>query len=116
MYSVRCYMCNICYTLLIQRNYTSGGYMVSTLNEKVVKAATVNTRMDYQTKKEVENILNQMGLTTAEVVRMLFAQILLHRGLPFAIKIPSKETLEAIHDIEAGNTFKAKSGRDILKK
>lgn len=28
--------------------------------------------------------------------------------------IPTNETLEAIHDIETGNTKKARSGRDIL--
>lgn len=84
--------------------------------QKAVKAATVNARIDSQIKQEVEEILEQMGLTTAEAVRLLFAQILLHRGLPFAIKIPSKETLEAIHDIEAGRTYKAKSGRDLIDK
>lgn len=83
--------------------------------EKVVKAATVNIRIDSQTKKEVEGILNIMGLSTAEAVRMFFALILLYKGLPFSVKIPNKETLMAMDDADQRKTEKAESLNDIFK-
>lgn len=73
------------------------------------KAATINTRIEPKLKTEAEAILQKVGLTSAEAVRLFYKQICLQRGLPFDVKIPNKETLKAMHDAETGKTYKAKS-------
>lgn len=78
------------------------------------KSTVVNARIDPETKAKAEKILSQVGLSTAESIRLLFAQICLHNGLPFAVKIPNKETLDALVEIEAGKAHHAEGIDDLL--
>jgi addiction module RelB/DinJ family antitoxin len=50
-----------------------------------VKEAVVRARVDQKLKLESELILQRLGLTTTEAIRMLFAQIKLRGGLPFQV-------------------------------
>jgi len=74
-----------------------------------MKAATVNARMEPELKNDAEAILHQIGLTSAEAIRLFYHQICLYRGLPFAARIPNDTTLAAMRDADAGNTHRAKS-------
>jgi len=89
--------------------------MQSSTKDKGSKDAFVNTRVEQDTKDKVERVLKKIGLSPADAVRLLFAQIILQKGLPFAVRIPNQHTSQAIEDIETGKTHVAKRGRDILK-
>jgi addiction module RelB/DinJ family antitoxin len=52
-----------------------------------VKEAVVRARVDPKLKRESELILQRLGLTTTEAIRMLFAQIRLKGGLPFHVTL-----------------------------
>lgn len=56
------------------------------------KIAMVNTRIEPKLKAEAEAILREVGLTSAEAVRLFYKQICLNKGLPFDIKIPNEDT------------------------
>ena len=73
------------------------------------KVATINTRIEPNLKNKAELILHQVGLTSAEAIRLFYKQICLNKGLPFAIKIPNKKTIKAIHDADTRKTHKASS-------
>lgn len=73
------------------------------------KIATIHARIEPALKTKAELILNQLGLSSAEAVRLFYKQICLRKGLPFEIRIPNRETIQAMHDIEAGRTKKAKN-------
>ncbi len=79
------------------------------------KEATVNARIEPKLKKEAENILNEVGLTSAEAVRLFYKQVCLHKGLPFEVKIPNKKTIKAMHDADKRKTRKAKSVDEIFE-
>lgn len=79
------------------------------------KIATINTRIEPKLKTQAEAILHKVGLTSAEAVRLFYMQVCLHKGLPFEVKIPNKETLKAIHNADKRKTFKAKSVDDLFK-
>ncbi len=79
------------------------------------KIATVNTRIEPALKSKAENILQKVGLTSAEAVRLFYKQICLHNGLPFEIKIPNKTTLKAMHEADKGQTHKAKSVDELFE-
>jgi DNA-damage-inducible protein J len=79
------------------------------------KAATINTRIEPELKNKVEAILNKIGLTSAEAIRLFYKQICLSRGLPFELKIPNKKTLKAMHDADTGKTHKAKNVDSLFK-
>lgn len=78
------------------------------------KIATVNTRIEPAIKAQAEDIFHKVGLTSAEAVRMFYMQVCLHNGLPFEVKIPNKETIQAMKDANNRNTHKAKSIDDLL--
>lgn len=74
-----------------------------------MKEATVRARIESQLKVDAENVLSKLGLTSAEVIRLLYSQIVLQQALPFTVKLPNDETLKAIEEIETGvnlETFK----------
>ena len=78
------------------------------------KVATINTRIEPNLKVEAENILHGVGLTSAEAVRLFYMQVCLHKGLPFEVKLPNKETIKAMNDANNRNTYKAKSVDDLF--
>jgi len=50
---------------------------------------TIRITIDSNTRKETEKILNQLGSSATDVIRMLFAQITLTKSIPFEIKLPA---------------------------
>lgn len=73
------------------------------------KAATISTRIEPELKAKAERILHDVGITSAEAVRIFYKQICLQRGLPFDVKLPNKETLKAMREADMGKTHKAKN-------
>lgn len=73
------------------------------------KAATINTRIEPRLKTKAETILRKVGLTSAEAVRLFYTQVCLSNGLPFAVKLPNKETIKAMRDADERKTHKVKS-------
>ena len=70
------------------------------------KTATIRARIDPRLKSEVEDILNQLGLTASETVQLLYRQIKLQRGLPFDVRIPNPLTAHTLQASKAGKKVK----------
>ncbi len=66
----------------------------------------INIRVEHDLKINSELVLNQLGITTADAVRMFLRQVCLTQSIPLTIKIPNKETREAIESIENGEGTK----------
>jgi len=64
--------------------------------------ATVRARIDVGLKKDVEKILSEIGISTSQAITMFMKGIKRERGMPFELKIPNEETLEAMREIEEG--------------
>ena len=71
------------------------------------KTATVRTRIEPRLKREVEDILAELGLTASETVHLLYRQIKLQRGLPFEVRIPNALTARTLNA--------SKSGRRVIR-
>ena len=63
-----------------------------------MKNAVVNARMEIELKAEVEAIFKQLGMNTTQAITMFFEQVRLHRAVPFQIKLPNTETINAMED------------------
>lgn len=65
---------------------------------------TVHTRMDTELKQNVEIILNQLGLTHSDAIKLFYKKIKLNGGLPFEIKILDKLLAEKmlLKELEKG--------------
>ena len=73
------------------------------------KAATINARIEPVLKHHAEAILHDVGLSTADAIRIFYIQICLKKGLPFEVKLPNKKTLSAIKELESGKGTKYNS-------
>jgi DNA-damage-inducible protein J len=71
------------------------------------KNAVIKAVTDAELKTKVEKILSDIGMTPEEAVNLFYSQILLHKGLPFDVKITNKTTILAMNDTEQkkGKTF-----------
>lgn len=78
------------------------------------KSGTVQVRMPEELKQEVNSILDTLGMTPSEAVLLYYKQIALNNGIPFEIRIPNKETAEAIREARAGKDTKKYSSADDL--
>ena len=62
-----------------------------------MKTETVRARVDSELKRESEEVLESLGLTTTEAIRIFLHQVRLRRGLPFPVLRP--ETRFEVEDI-----------------
>ena len=83
------------------------------------KTANLYARIEPDVKEQAEGILAKLGIPASNAINMFYKQIILNRGLPFDVKIPtakpvdiSKISAEALDaelekgyaDMEAGRT------------
>lgn len=52
-----------------------------------VKETYVRARVDERLKRDSEKILDALGLTTTEAIRIFLHQVRLHKGLPFDMRL-----------------------------
>jgi DNA-damage-inducible protein J len=58
----------------------------------------INTRIDSALKKKALKVFERLGLSEAEAIRMFYAQVELHQGIPFPVKVPNAATLAAFEE------------------
>lgn len=58
----------------------------------------INARIDHDLKQAALSVFNKIGITEGEAIRMFYAQVNLHQGIPFDIRIPNKQTLDAMQE------------------
>ena len=61
----------------------------------------VRARIDKQVKAEAAEVLESMGLSLSDAIRLLLMRVAKDKALPFALKVPNAETREAIAELEA---------------
>ncbi|MCY3506535.1 MAG: type II toxin-antitoxin system RelB/DinJ family antitoxin [Chloroflexi bacterium] len=71
------------------------------------KTAMIRARVEPELKREAEDLFLELGMSATEAITLFYRQVTMHRGLPFDVRIPNEETLEAVRD--------AREGRDIKK-
>jgi DNA-damage-inducible protein J len=74
-----------------------------------------NLRLDADIKAKAYEVFEQIGLKPTQAFNLFLRQVAIHKGLPFELKIPNAETLEAMEEIaNGGGTYYANSG-DMFK-
>lgn len=64
----------------------------------MTKTATMQARMDPQTKKRAEIMLKKFGLRSSDFINMAVNQMLLEKRIPFSSRIPNQETIDAMKE------------------
>ncbi len=95
------------------------------------KTANLYARIEPDVKEQAESILSTLGIPTSNAINMFYKQIILQRGLPFEVKIPtsrpivmsdlSEEELDAelekgYQDVKAERTREASTVFESIRK
>lgn len=80
------------------------------------KTAMINIRLEPKLKKSSEAILARMGLSTSEAITLFLSQVVMQRGLPFAVRIPNKETRKALKEAKEGRNLESFTDFDAYLK
>jgi len=72
--------------------------MTATSTNKV----RTNVYLDKTMKEQARDIFKQYGMGLSDAFNIFLSQSVMEKGIPFQVKIPNKETLQAMKDIEEG--------------
>lgn len=73
----------------------------------------VRARIDRNTLEEAAAVLDTVGLTVSEAVRLLLARVAAEKRLPFAPLEPNAETIEAIEEARRGELTYVASVKEL---
>ena len=57
----------------------------------MAKTSAVYARIDTQLKENAEGILAELGISPSSAIQMFYSQIVLKKGMPFELRLPSKK-------------------------
>ncbi|MEE8393451.1 MAG: type II toxin-antitoxin system RelB/DinJ family antitoxin [Rhodospirillales bacterium] len=63
----------------------------------MAKSEMIRARMEPSIKRSAEAVFKALGMTASEAITLFYKQVALHRGLPFAVRIPNQATEEAMN-------------------
>lgn len=66
------------------------------------KAAVVHARIEPNVKASAERVLQELGLSPTEAIRIFYRQITLRKGLPFSVHIPNELTEKTLANSRKG--------------
>lgn len=81
----------------------------------MANTSAVYARIDTGLKENAENILNQLGISPSSAIQMLYSQIVLTRGLPLDLHLPSSTPTAIDRMNHAKIDAELKKGIDSLK-
>ncbi len=75
----------------------------------------VRARIDEHVKEEATSVLDKMGLTVSDAIRMLLIRVAKEKALPFDVRIPNAATVAAIEEARRGGLKSFKNVQELLK-
>ena len=80
----------------------------------MAKTEIICARMEPELKQEAEKIFSALGLSPTQAITLFYKQVTFYHGLPFTVRIPEEETLEAINQMRSGKDLIEYSDIDEL--
>lgn len=69
----------------------------------MAKTDFIRARVEPELKTQAEEIFSKLGLSPTDAITLFYVQVILHGGLPFPVRLPNKETIEAMRQAETGD-------------
>ena len=79
------------------------------------KSANLYARIEPEVKEQAESILSALGIPASNAINMFYKQIILQRGLPFDVKIPSSRPVDMSSLSEAELSAELEKGYADIK-
>ncbi len=81
----------------------------------MAKTEMIRARVEPELKCQAEEVFSELGLSPTEAITLFYTQVTLHRGLPFAVRVPNDETIEALRQARAGEGLTEYADLEALK-
>ena len=81
----------------------------------MAKTEMIRARVEPELKYQAEDVFSKLGLSPTEAITLFYAQVTLHKGLPFAVKVPNAETIEALRQARSGEGLTEYANLESLK-
>ena len=76
--------------------------------------ATIQVRIDRETKKQALTVLDKLHVNMSEAIKMFLRQVALTNSIPFDLKVPSELTAKTMNDVEMEKDLHKASSVDKL--
>lgn len=80
----------------------------------MANSAVIHARIDPTTKEATERVLESLGLTPTEAIRLFYRQIAIRGEFPLELKVPNAVTAEALALADRGEELEKFSGVNEL--
>ena len=81
----------------------------------MAKTEMIRARVEPDLKRKAEELFSELGLSTTEAITLFYKQVTVHRGLPFDVRVPNAETLEALRQARDEDGLTEYTGMEDLK-
>ena len=75
----------------------------------------VRARIDSDIKARATEALHAMGLSVSDAIRLLLVRVAEEQRLPFDVKVPNRETLDAVRELEEGRGKRFDSAEALFR-
>lgn len=75
----------------------------------------VRARIDSDIKARATEALQAMGLSVSDAIRLLLVRVAEEQRLPFDVKVPNRETLDAVRELEEGRGKRFDSAEALFR-
>jgi DNA-damage-inducible protein J len=75
---------------------------------------TVRARIDSETKAKAASVLEAMGLSVSDAVRLMITRVATDGALPFDLFVPNTETIEAMEAARRDDVVKVGYARNLI--
>jgi DNA-damage-inducible protein J len=66
------------------------------------KTGMIRARISPDLKARVEQILEKIGLSPSDAIRLFYSQVALRKGMPFRVRLPNATTEQVLREADAG--------------
>ncbi len=80
------------------------------------KEDRIQARIEPELKQAAEIIFSKLGISSGEAIRMFYSQVKLRGGIPFNIRLPNADTIEAMEELNINGRFLPSFPEFILRK
>ena len=77
-------------------------------------ATMIHVRVDEQLKQNATQTLEAMGLSVSDAVRVFLTRVATEKAIPFDIRVPNPETVQAMEEARAGSLKRFNSIDELM--
>ena len=81
----------------------------------MAKTGMIRARVEPDLKRQAEELFSELGLEATEAITLFYKQVTVHRGLPFDVRMPNAETIEALQQARDGEGLTEYASLEDLK-